>query len=185
MKRTRKIQGEILSAMWMRVMGDQDDAVDAIRHVGFFCQRVSGGLQVGIPVPQVGFQMCPFRPFIPGVNKDQSLIRIVVTAAAIFDSMAKPFHIVLRGAVQKDGAPTRFSSRVIPRWADSTKEGVAGVSVMTRSIGENATVVNDRHIMVCNWLHQIGYHWWAGVVRWKLNRCIEAEALWRYGVKGL
>jgi hypothetical protein len=71
-------------------------------------------LKIGITTPLVRFQVCAFRPFVPGIYKYQPFVRVAETVARILDRVVKPLLIFQWGIVLKDNTMIAPCGRCCP-----------------------------------------------------------------------
>ena len=121
----RQIQRQKLGAMRIGVMRHQDDAATPIWYVGLAGQRIARGLQIGIAITPVRLQMRALRPFVPGVDEHQSMVRLLKSTAGVGDRVGKPCLVALRRTVEKHPSVTAFSSGVVPSRVDRSEDGMA------------------------------------------------------------
>ena len=77
-------------------------------------QRIPRLLQIGVAIGRVGLEMRAFRPFVPGVDEDQPLLRVFDMRDRVPDRVFEPAAIERRRAVHEDRSAGLAPRRVVP-----------------------------------------------------------------------
>src|SRR5215471_12394079 len=104
---------------------------------------VSRGLEISIPIATVRFEISSFRPFVPGVDEDESIGWFFETRQRVPDRVFEPGSIFVRRRSNHDSAASGPPCFIVPRRANPAKQLVGRRWITVAATAQKLPIVYD------------------------------------------
>ncbi len=169
---TGEVQGEVLGAVWMRVMGNHQQLAYSLHARRL--ERIARRLQVGVSVALVGLKVRAFGPLVPRVHEHQPLAGFSEAGDRVPRGVLEPISVAPGGGAQEHGTASGASGFVVPGGVYTSIQGVLGVGIAVAARWKNGPIEDDATEFGIQGVDPVGDDRRVGPVGRKLNRHIHA-----------